>query len=159
MNRKIIWTDLLRTAWNRKRNQKCADFGCAFYIQVKRMQRSCSYASFTELEIVKDTHLCYIDFMMKEMRDKMALINNLKRIRHLPNNVLASFRMIGDSRISTLQKAAFIGLAGGYLLWPNDLIIDIPWSVGWHGCFSDFIWLVYVEGSGGYSSRTRLERY
>ena len=90
------------------------------------MQRSCSYASFTELEIVKDTHLCYIDFMMKEMRDKMALINNLKRIRHLPNNVLASFRMIGDSRISTLQKAAFIGLAGGYLLWPNDLIIDIP---------------------------------
>lgn len=90
------------------------------------MQRFCGYTSFTELEIVKDTHLCYIDFMMKEMRDKMALINNLKRIRHLPNNVLASFRMIGDSRISTLQKAAFIGLAGGYLLWPNDLIIDIP---------------------------------
>lgn len=56
----------------------------------------------------------------------MALIDNLKRFRHLPNNILASFRMITDARVSNLQKAIFLGLAGGYLLWPTDFIIDLP---------------------------------
>ncbi len=56
----------------------------------------------------------------------MIFSEKIKRLKNLPHNVLVSFRLLGDDRISLQQKMIFIGLALGYAIWPWDFIFDVP---------------------------------
>ncbi len=51
---------------------------------------------------------------------------NLKRFRHLPNNVWVSLKMLGDERVPLANKLSYVGLALGYLIWPWDFMVDVP---------------------------------
>lgn len=52
--------------------------------------------------------------------------NRLARFRHLPTNALSAFKILRDPRVASWQKGLFGLLAGSYLIWPTDLIVDLP---------------------------------
>lgn len=56
----------------------------------------------------------------------MFPITRLKKLKKLPNNIIASLKMLPDPRIPTWKKIVFVGLAVGYMVWPWDFVMDIP---------------------------------
>lgn len=56
----------------------------------------------------------------------MVMHKIIQIAKNLPNNILASFRILKDSRVSKRQKIMYIGLALTYMIWPWDFIFDIP---------------------------------
>lgn len=52
--------------------------------------------------------------------------SRFKKLKNLPNNIVASFKMLPDPRISLQQKLVFVGLALGYAIWPWDFVLDVP---------------------------------
>lgn len=56
----------------------------------------------------------------------MIFSEKMSRLKNIPHNILVSFRLLGDNRISLRQKIIFIGLAMGYVIWPWDFIFDVP---------------------------------
>lgn len=54
------------------------------------------------------------------------LLQRLSRLRHLPRNAVSALKIFRDPRVASWQKGLLGLLAGGYLIWPTDLIVDVP---------------------------------
>lgn len=56
----------------------------------------------------------------------MRILDRLKKLQHLPNNVVSLSKIIMDPRVSSNQKMLFLMLSGGYFIWPYDFMFDVP---------------------------------
>lgn len=54
------------------------------------------------------------------------LLSRLSRLRYFSRNAVSAFRIIRDSRVAGWQKTLFGLLAGSYIIWPYDLVLDVP---------------------------------
>ena len=65
---------------------------------------------------------------------KLSFKKSFKLLCNSPKSIPFGFKLLKDKRIPFSNKAIFLGITLGYLVFPYDLIFDVPFI----GQFDDF---------------------
>lgn len=71
---------------------------------------------------------------------RISIKKSFKLLRKLPKSIPFGFKLLKDRRIDLSDKVIFVGITLGYLIFPYDLIFDVPFV----GQFDDFAVFLFM---------------